>query len=312
MSRHPDLSVIVPTYRNRDMLEACLISMGEQAFDPVAVEIFVIDDGTPGFYPEGLAPLCAPFSLKIISQATNQGRARSRNCGIREANGEAILFLDSDMTLTPGFFQAHADFHRAHVGEVAVGAIRFAPGLHANAVTRYTESRGANAHAPNDLLPFKCFVTGNSSIPHQQLLDAGLFDERFTSYGGEDLELGYRLHCAGARFRYASQALAYHHHLRDLGAQCDLMTEYGRESLPLLVAKHPALDRLLHLGFVTRRPVSVVGLALRLALTPVLYRFVRHWVETHLDGRVPAVLISYLWWYGRTRGYLSSRGGQVP
>jgi len=309
MSGHLDLSVIVPTYSNRSMLEACLTSMGAQEFDLGAVEIIVIDDGTPGFHPEGLAPLCAPFCLEVISHEVNRGRARSRNAGIRAASGNAVLFLDSDMTVVPGFFQAHAAFHRAHVGEVAVGAIRFAPGITANALTRYVESRGANAHPPGGELPFKCFVTGNSSMARQQLLDTGLFDEAFTAYGGEDLELGYRLHRAGARFRFAHDALAYHHHLRDLGALCDLMAEYGGESLPLLMAKHPALAPLLHLGFLTRRPFSVGGLIRRLALTPGLCRWVRHWIGEHVEGHVPAVLFSYLWWCSRTRAYLQAADG---
>jgi len=75
MSGHPDLSVIVPTYNNRSMLAACLTSMGVQVFDRNAVEIIVVDDGTPGFDPEGLAPLCAPFSLEVISHEVNRGPA---------------------------------------------------------------------------------------------------------------------------------------------------------------------------------------------------------------------------------------------
>ena len=308
MNRPPNLSVVVPTYGNRQMLEACLTSMGEQVYEPGAVEIVVVDDGTPGFCPEGLASRCAPFSLNVICQSTNQGRARCRNAGIRAAGGEIVVFLDSDMTVAPGFFRVHAAFHQAHGEEVAVGAIRFAPAVAANTLTRYIESRGANAHAPGDGLPFKCFVTGNSSVARQHLLDAGLFDEGFAAYGGEDLELGYRLHLAGLRFRYAGHALAYHHHLRDLGALCDLMAEYGGKSLPLLLDRHAELAPLLRLDFLGTRRLSARGLALRLALTPALYRRVRHWVGDHLEGSVPTVLFSYLWWYNRTRGYLEADG----
>jgi len=308
MNRHPDLSIVVPTHGNRRMLEACLSSMGEQVYDPRGVEIIVVDDGTPGFCPEGLASRCAPFPLEVICQPTNRGRARVRNAGIRASSGAVVVFLDSDMTVTPGFFRVHSAFHRAHRAEVAVGAVRFAPAITSNALTRYIESRGANAHAPGSRLPFKCFVTGNSSLARQRLLDVGLFDEEFTAYGGEDLELGYRLHRSGVGFRYAGHALAYHHHLRGLSAMCDLMGEYGRESLPLLLARHAELAPLLRLDSLGKRQVSVRNLALRLALTPALYRTVRHWVNGHLKGSVPSVLFSYLWWYSRTRGYLGSGG----
>ena len=145
--------------------------------------------------------------------------------------GEIILFLDGDMTATPGFLRAHAEFHRAHPGEVGVGDIRFGPQIPSTSFTRYMESRGAQGYHSGEKIPFKCFVTGNSSARRELLFDIGLFDEEFHAYGGEDLELGYRLHRQGATFRFAGSALSLHHHLRPLDQTCELMHAYGRRSL---------------------------------------------------------------------------------
>ncbi len=56
------------------------------------------------------------------------------------------------------------------------------------------------------------FLTGNASVRRDDLLAIGGFDEDFTGYGHEDLELGYRLAKAGVELRYDASALNYHWH----------------------------------------------------------------------------------------------------
>ncbi len=55
------------------------------------------------------------------------------------------------------------------------------------------------------------FTGGNVSVSKRSLLEHGMFDEAFsTTWGGEDLELGYRLFLAGMRFKYCRRAVNYH------------------------------------------------------------------------------------------------------
>jgi GT2 family glycosyltransferase len=299
------LSVVIPTYSEPERLLAALQSLALQDYPSQALEVLVVDDASPAFDPAPLQSTAWPFSLRVLRHAANQGRARTRNTGIRAAQGEIVLFLDSDMTVEPGFLRAHALAHR-HPGVVAIGHIRLGSQIPANCLTRYLDSRGVHQLGEGVPVPFKCFVTGNSSVRRAQLLKVGLFDEDFRAYGGEDLELGYRLHLDGATFLFADQARSLHHHLRPFPQHCELMHTYGHHSIPVLLGKHPALRPVLRLDFLSGPFYSIRRLFLQLALLPLFYHPIRWAVQTSLRWYVPALCFDYLWWYNRTRGYLQS------
>lgn len=300
------LSIVIPTYDEPELLEATLQSLARQDYPFEAVEIIVVDDASPHLDPDHLHAITGAFPLKLIRHPTNQGRARARNSGIRAARSDIIVFLDSDMTVESDFLQIHASLHRTCSGTVVIGHIRFGPHIPDTRLSRYIHSRGVSQLKPDEPVPFKCFVTGNSSVRRDQLLQVGLFDEDFTAYGGEDLELGYRLHLHGLKFHYAPQALSFHNHLRSLDQACRLMYTYGQKSLPLLLQKHPGLAPLLRLDFLEAPHFSLASLLLRLALFPGIYATVLRFTQWGLEHYVPGIFFDYLWWYNRTRGYLDS------
>lgn len=306
------ISVVIPTYDEPGRLRAALQSLSAQEYPGRAVQVVVVDDASPQPLSEPLKDLVQPFTLVLIRNPTNQGRARARNTGLRAASGDLVVFLDSDMTVEPGFLRAHAARNPERAARVTIGNIRFAPQIPVSGLTRYIDRRGVHRLSPGDPVPFNCFVTGNSSMPRFLLDEIGLFDEDFTAYGGEDLELGYRLHRHGATFCYAPDALSWHHHLRSLDQLCQLMHTYGRQSLPLLMRKHPELARLLRLNFLERSFFSPRGFLLRLALTRAVHRPIRILTRANLENWVPDLFFDYLLWSSRTRGYLeaaNARGG---
>jgi GT2 family glycosyltransferase len=309
METPPSLSIVIPTYNEPARLLAAVQSLALQDYPPQSVEIIVVDDASAAFDQDLCQQAAGPFALKVLRHAENQGRARTRNTGIRAASGEIVLFLDSDMTVEPGFLRAHAQAH-CQAGVVAIGHIRFGPQIPADCLTRYLDSRGVHRLGEGEEVPFKCFVTGNSSVRRDQLLKVGLFDEDFTAYGGEDLELGYRLSQDGAVFRFASQARSLHHHRRPFRQHCQLMYAYGQRSLPLLLGKCPELAPLLRLDFLSGPFWSFRRLFYRLALGPLFYYPIRWAVEASLQWYVPERFFDYLWWYNRTQGFLEAGAGR--
>ena len=299
------LSIIIPTYDEPERLHATLKSLANQDYPPEAVEIIVVDDASPKLEVGCLARTAFPFPLNLIRHQNNQGRARARNTGLRVASGEVVVFLDSDMTVRSGFLSAHASLHQIHPSTVCIGNIRFGPRIPSNALTRYTDNRGVHKLKEGQPVPFKCFVTGNASLRRQQLLQAGLFDEDFTTYGGEDLELGYRLHLQGITFQFVPGALSFHNHLRPFEQTCRLMYIYGQKSLPLLVKKHPELATLLKLDFLQNPRISFKHLFFGMALSPAIYYPVLLFTKWGLEHYVPDLFFDYLWWYNRTRGYIA-------
>lgn len=306
MSATLTLSVVMPTYDEPEHLEAALNSLSQQNYPHEAIQVIVVDDASPHLDAERLHAAVAPLQLRLLRNEQNQGRARARNAALRVASGDIVVFLDSDMTVGPNFLRAHAQQHQNHAEAVFIGNIRFASEIPTTSLTRYLEGRGVHRIDADKPIPFKCFVTGNSSMRRASLLRVGFFDEDLTAYGGEDLELGYRLHLAGIPLYYAPEALSYHYHLRSLEPLCRLMQTYGSKSIPILLNRHPELDAVLQLDFIRAGAFSPRRLALQLALwSPIHYpiRWLARWlVKTH----VPDLVFSYLFWSSRTRGYLKA------
>ena len=304
MSAPLTLSVVIPTYDEPERLEAALKSLSQQNYPYEATQIIVVDDASPHLDAERLHAAIAPLKLQLLRNEQNQGRARARNAALRVASGDIVVFLDSDMTVGTNFLRAHAQRHQNHAEAVFVGNIRFASEIPATSLTRYLEGRGVHRVDEDKPIPFNCFVTGNSSVRRSSLLRVGFFDEDLTAYGGEDLELGYRLHLAAIPLYYAPEALAHHNHLRSLEPLCRLMQTYGNKSIPILLNKHPELDAVLRLDFISSAAFSPRRLALQLALLPPIHypiRWVTRWlVKTY----VPDLFFSYLFWSSRTRGYM--------
>ena len=304
MSAPLTLSVVIPTYDEPERLEAALKSLSQQDYPHEATQIIVVDDASPHLDAERLHAAIAPLQLLLLRNEQNQGRARARNAALQVASGDLVVFLDSDMTVGANFLRAHAQRHQNHAEAVFVGNIRFAREIPPTSLTRYLEGRGVHRVDTDKPIPFNCFVTGNSSVRRSSLIRVGFFDEDLTAYGGEDLELGYRLHLAGIPFYYAPEALSYHYHLRSLEPLCRLMQTYGSKSIPILLNKHPELDAVLRLDFIRASALSPRRLALQLALlSPIHYpiRWVTRWlVKTY----VPDLFFSYLFWSSRTRGYI--------
>jgi glycosyltransferase involved in cell wall biosynthesis len=87
-------TIIVPVYNTEKDLERCLGSILEQTFRDY--ECLLIDDGSTDSSLDILREFAAKDTrFKVITQR-NSGVAVARNNGIKLANGEYILFVDSD------------------------------------------------------------------------------------------------------------------------------------------------------------------------------------------------------------------------
>src|SRR5438093_3699221 len=87
------VSVIVPTRNSARTLEACLKSVRAQAYRQV--ELVVVDNESTDQSLHIARRYCD------ISETFGPERSAQRNRGARLASGDFLLFIDSDMTLTP-------------------------------------------------------------------------------------------------------------------------------------------------------------------------------------------------------------------
>ena len=90
----PLVSVIVPTRNSARTLEACLRSIRGQSYP--ALELLVVDNCSE----DGSADIARRFGDKVFVKGPE--RSVQRNIGLAAATGEFVLFVDSDMVLSPG------------------------------------------------------------------------------------------------------------------------------------------------------------------------------------------------------------------
>lgn len=239
------ISLIVPTHNKLGLLRRTLKSLEGQTLPQSQFEVVVVDDGgtdeTEGF----LTGYPGPLNLRAVRNPATRGRAAARNAGLRVATGDLIVFLDDDMEVTPGFLEAHREFH-AGAARVGVGNVVNSPEVTDSPIVRYMSTRGAQKILSRGVMPWKYFSTNNSSVRRADLERVGFFDEEFVTYGFEDLELGYRLHFSGGLplgFVVGARSLHIHYHnLEDVLHKKFLS---GRSSLALMFRKHPEARRLM-------------------------------------------------------------------
>ena len=99
----PAVSVIIPTYNRRDLVQRALQSVFAQTYRDF--EIVVIDDGSTD---DTRAVVEGRERVRYLFQE-NAGPASARNLGIRKALGEMIAFLDSDDVWWPDFLETQLD-----------------------------------------------------------------------------------------------------------------------------------------------------------------------------------------------------------
>ncbi|MFC1683172.1 glycosyltransferase, partial [Candidatus Zixiibacteriota bacterium] len=230
-----DASIVIPTYNKLSYLRATLRSLQTLDYPQNSFEVVVVDDGSQDGTGNFLSAGHFDFRFKTVSHKTNQGRSAARNSGLRLAKGRVVVFLDDDMSVVPEFLHAHLHEHDQVSKRVVLGNVCSTAEVTRTALIQYLDSRGVHKLKKGQQVPFRYFATGNVSAERDLLLAGGLFDERFKEFGGEDLELGYRLHKIGAEFAYAPRARSYRSDYGDISQLCRRMMTYGRQSLPILI-----------------------------------------------------------------------------
>lgn len=91
---NPLVSVIVPVYNVEQYLDECLNSIRQQTYGNI--EIIVVEDCSTDGSLNTLAKHLEDYRVKLIKHEKNSGLSAARNTGIDAAQGEFIMFVDSD------------------------------------------------------------------------------------------------------------------------------------------------------------------------------------------------------------------------
>ena len=238
-------SIVIPTYNRLPILEKCLRALESQEFSHKnyieGYEVVLVDDGSTDGTLNWLAVHKDEFSHVRCFEQDHAGPAAARNLGVEKAQGDTIIFIDSDLVVLSNFLQAHTN---ALLRErEKLGSDRF---FTYGAVINTCNFTNPTAE-PYKITDFSAafFATGNVAIPKHWLEKAGLFDTGFQLYGWEDLELGVRLKKLGLQLIKCPEAVGYHWHpafsLQQIPKLIDQEIQRGRMGV-LFYQKHPTWE----------------------------------------------------------------------
>ena len=203
------LSIQLCTYNRAALLERVLEACFDQTTPADAYEVVLVNDGSQD---DTLAVIerarnIATCRFTVVNQP-NGGLAKARNAGIAQCTGERIAFIDDDVLPTPVFAAQHLRSDARHGDVVVRGAA---------INTESFDALPPPVWTPKDYSA-NWFWTTNVSVRRTRLDAAGgRFDETFSEYGWEDIELGLRLRELGTNAVFNRYAVVFHYKPRPKG-----------------------------------------------------------------------------------------------
>lgn len=198
------ISIVIPVFNSAativEAIQACL----EQDYPKEDLQIIVVDDGstdeTPGIVQK--------FPVMYTRQE-NQGPAKARNTGWRQARGEIVCFTDADCLPEKDWVKKLANGYTLD----AVGAVGGSYGI-VNTGSTIAECVYQEIIYRHSRMPSHPQALGsyNLSVRRNVLEDVGGFNESYRMASGEDNDLSYKIRKKGYQLIFDKNALVLHYH----------------------------------------------------------------------------------------------------
>lgn len=205
------VSVVIPNYNGKELLRKNLSSVIKNCPN---CQIIIVDDasidGSIEFVQKNFK------EIKIIKLEKNRGFAYVVNQGVKEASGDLVLLLNSDVSPRKNFLKSVLEhFNNAQVFAVGLADLSHEGG---KIVVR---GRGGAFFNKGFVSHFKLpsisgetlWVSGGSGIfDRRKFLDLGGFDEIFAPFYWEDIDLSFRAWQIGYRCIFERKSEVDHFH----------------------------------------------------------------------------------------------------
>jgi hypothetical protein len=243
----PDISIVIPSWNGRELLAASLASVRQTRGD-LRLQLIVVDNASS----DGSVRLVrARFpEVAVLENQRNEGFARACNQGALASAAPFLLLLNSDTEVRPQALQRLLALARARPEAAIVGPqLRNPDGTFQSSHSPFPDlwqeamilsgagrllhgaaypSRGAEeakGPQPADWVGGACMLVRRAAFAA-----AGGFDEGYFMYA-EEMDLCYRLRCAGWEVWYEPAAVVVHAgggSARQLGTQSEAILYRSR------------------------------------------------------------------------------------
>lgn len=195
-------SIVIPAFNAERSIEGLIASLECQDVARDKYEIIVVDDGSR----DGTADVVRRFPDVILLTQHNRGPAAARNLGAKHAQGDLILFTDSDCEAPPDWIsQMVAPMHDPNV----IGAKGAYLTRQSSVVAQFIQAEYEEKYRIMARRESIDFIDTYAAAYRKDVFQKyGGFDEEYL--GAEDAEFSYRLSQDGLRMIFVPNAIVYH------------------------------------------------------------------------------------------------------
>jgi GT2 family glycosyltransferase len=226
MSQFPSVSIVIPTWNARHLLEAMFPSLLASAYryeekTGSPWEIIVVDDGSADdtiYWVE-----CIPEKrVKIVTRRRNGGFAEACNVGFQSSHHDVVILLNNDVVVDHGFIEPLVrHFEKEPVFAVTCKALGRDQSTFCNGGKLGEFRRGfwrafrnydfmPEADSQGQALISFSVCGGFCAFDRKKLLRLGGFELMMSPFYWEDVELSYRAWKRGWEVLYEPQSIVYH------------------------------------------------------------------------------------------------------
>jgi len=213
------VSVIIPNYNGKKLLEKNLPMLFESIKRYRDVEIIVVDDGSTDESVKYLELRTKDLEqkIKILKNNKNYGFAYSCNRGVKEAEGKIVILLNNDVIPQKGFLEPLLS-HFRNKQVFAVGCKELNGEERGRGVGEFKNGFLVHKRTNNQNKNNTLWVSGGSGAFSKDLfLKLGGFDEIYKPFYWEDIDLSYQAQKAGYKVLFEPSSIVYHRHEQTIG-----------------------------------------------------------------------------------------------
>ena len=286
-------SIIVPVYNRPGEVKELLESLSAQTVKPF--ELVIVEDGSKERCDHLLGQYRSFFTIHYYYKE-NSGRSETRNYGMERANGDYLLFFDSDVILPPFYFE------RLEAAMAATPCDCF--GGPDAADESFSDMQKAVSHAMTSFWTTGG-IRGGKAVMEKfcpRTFNMGFSKEVYKAVGdfkdmmGEDIDLSIRIRNAGFSIKLLRDVFVYHKRRIDLGRFYKQVNNFGQARIWLQIL-HPGSLKLVHAAPALMLVMGVVLLGLSilcpwLLLLPLLYAVLIFFDSLFKNKKLKVALLS--------------------
>jgi glycosyltransferase involved in cell wall biosynthesis len=195
------ISIIIPTYNAERTLDKCLkaiFSSNNKDF-----EVLVVDDGSK----DNSIRIANLYNCRILKTDKNRGASFARNLGAKNANGDILLFIDSDIVIKEDTLNLILDSLKRY--SAVFGIYTPKPGV--DKILCLYQNYYAYRSMKDTKEITNMFYSYCAAIKKELFFKVGGFNESWTRATFEDVEFGLRLAEKGIKIYLNKEIEVIHH-----------------------------------------------------------------------------------------------------